>query len=94
MLLTYLYAAWVLRDRIKDTKIAEMDQITLALRGDKETVKTIVIRGLGTPTATADLLTHQMFLESRWEWPHCLLCAEDSPAWSPTATRFVIGRDD
>ena len=69
MLLPYAYPVWVLRNRIRDKKIAEMDQITLALRGNMEAVNTIVIRGLGTPTTTADLLTHQMFLESRWEWP-------------------------
>lgn len=69
MVLPYVYPVWILRNRIRDKKIAEMDQITLALRGDKEAVKTIVIQGLGTPTTTADLLTHQMFLESRWDWP-------------------------
>jgi hypothetical protein len=69
MILPYVYPVWILRNRIRDKKIAEMDQITLALRGDKETVKTIVIQGLGTPTTTAELLTHQMFLESRWDWP-------------------------
>jgi hypothetical protein len=69
MVLPYVYPVWILRNRIRDKKIAEMDQITLALRGDKEAVKTIVIKGLGTPTTTADLLTHQMFLESRWDWP-------------------------
>jgi hypothetical protein len=69
MVLPFVYPVWILRNRIRDKKIAEMDQITLALRGDKEAVKTIVIQGLGTPTTTADLLTHQMFLESRWDWP-------------------------
>jgi hypothetical protein len=69
MVLPYVYPVWILRNRIRDKKIAEMDKITLALRGDKEAVKTIVIQGLGTPTTTADLLTHQMFLESRWDWP-------------------------
>lgn len=69
MILPYVYPVWILRNRIRDNKIAEMDQITMALRGDKDAVKTIVIQGLGTPTTTADLLTHQMFLESRWDWP-------------------------
>jgi hypothetical protein len=69
MVLPYVYPVWILRNRIRDKKIAEMEQIALALRGDKEAVKTIVIQGLGTPTTTADLLTHQMFLESRWDWP-------------------------
>jgi hypothetical protein len=46
-----------------------MGQITWALWGEKEAVKEIVIRGLGTQTTTAELLTHQMSLESRWDWP-------------------------
>ena len=32
-------------------------------------LKAISIQGRGVPTLTPDLLTHQMFVESRWEWP-------------------------
>jgi hypothetical protein len=45
-----------------------MGQVTPALWGNKKAVKKIVIRDLSTST-TAELLTHQMFLESRWDWP-------------------------
>jgi hypothetical protein len=69
MLLPYAYPVWILRNRIRDKKIAEMGQITLALRGDKEAVKTIHIHALDAPTTAADLLTHRMFLDSLWEWP-------------------------
>ena len=69
MLLPYAYPVWILRNRIRDKKLAEMDQITLALRGDKEAVKTINIHALDAPTTAADLLTHQMFLNSLWDWP-------------------------
>jgi hypothetical protein len=69
VLLPYVYPIWILRNRISDKKIAEMGQITLALRGDKEAVKTIYIHALDAPTTAADLLTHRMFLDSLWEWP-------------------------
>jgi hypothetical protein len=46
-----------------------MGQITLALRGNQEAITTTNIHALDAPTTAADLLTHQMFLESRWEWP-------------------------
>tara|TARA_B110000259_G_C13887535_1_gene351550 strand:- start:502 stop:732 length:231 start_codon:yes stop_codon:yes gene_type:complete len=46
-----------------------MGQITLVLRGDKKAVKTINIHALDAPMTAVDLLTHQMFLESRWDWP-------------------------
>jgi hypothetical protein len=69
MLLPYTYPVWILRNRIRDKKLAEMGQITRSLRGDEEAVKTINIHALDAPTTAADLLTHQMFLESRWDWP-------------------------
>jgi hypothetical protein len=68
-LLLYAYPIWMLRNRIRDKKLAEMDQITQALRGDKEAVKTINIHALDAPTTAADLLTHRMFLDSLWDWP-------------------------
>lgn len=46
VLLPYAYPVWILRNRIRDKKLAEMDQITRSLRGDKEVVKTITIQGL------------------------------------------------
>jgi hypothetical protein len=69
ILLPYAYPVWILRTRIKDKKRAQMGQVTPALWGNKKAVKKIAIRDLGTSTTTAELLTHQMFLESRWDWP-------------------------
>jgi hypothetical protein len=46
-----------------------MDRITLALRGDDNAMSKLSIQGRGAPTTTVDLLMHQMFIESRWEWP-------------------------
>jgi hypothetical protein len=69
ILLPYVYPVWILKNRIRDKKIAEMGQITRSLRGDKEAVKTINIHALDAPTTAADLLTHRMFLDSLWDWP-------------------------
>ena len=69
LLLLYLYPVWILRNRIKDKKLAEMGQITRSLLGDDDAMSTISIHGRGAPTTTVDLLMHQMFIESRWEWP-------------------------
>ena len=69
VLLPYVYPIWILRNRIRDKKIVEMGQITLALRGDDDAMSKISIQGRGAPTTTVDLLMHQMFIESRWEWP-------------------------
>ena len=68
-LLPYAYPVWTLRNRIKDKKLVEMDRITLALRGDDNAMSKLSIQGRGAPTTTVDLLMHQMFIESRWEWP-------------------------
>jgi len=69
LLLLYGYPVWILRNRIRNQKIVDLAQVTRALRGDRGAANSIVIQGLGKPTTTSDLLTHQMFLESRWEWP-------------------------
>jgi hypothetical protein len=68
-ILPYAYPVWILKNRIRDKKIAEMGLITRSLRGDKEAVKAINIHALDAPTTAADLLTHRMFLDSLWEWP-------------------------
>jgi hypothetical protein len=69
ILLPYVYPVWILKNRIRDKKIAEMGQITRSLRGDDDAMSKISIQGRGAPTTTVDLLMHQMFIESRWEWP-------------------------
>ena len=69
ILLLYAYPLVVLRGRIRDEKQNELDVVIRCLQGDSEAVKAINIQGLGVPATTADLLTHQMFVESRWEWP-------------------------
>jgi len=69
LLLPFVYPVWILRNRIRDKKLEEMAQVTSALRGNREVAKTVIIQGLETPNTITDLLTHQMFLESRWEWP-------------------------
>ena len=67
--LLYAYPILILRNRIKDQKQEELNVVFRSLQGDDEAIKAISIQGRGVPSTTADLLTHQMFLESRWEWP-------------------------
>jgi hypothetical protein len=67
--LGYGYPVLILRNRIRDMKKLELDKVYCCLQGDKEAISTIRIQGLGAPTTTADLLIHQMFLNSLWEWP-------------------------
>lgn len=69
VLLAYAYPIWVLRNRIKEAKESELNLVTRSLRGDKEAIRKINIHSLEAPTSATDLLTHQMFLESRWDWP-------------------------
>ena len=40
-----------------------------ALEGDDDAINAARIRRQGVPLSIGDLLTHQMFVESRWEWP-------------------------
>ena len=67
--LLYAYPILILRNRIRDEKQNELNVVLQSLRGNDEAIKAINIRGRGVPSTTTDLLTHQMFVESRWEWP-------------------------
>jgi hypothetical protein len=69
ILLLYGYPILILQRRVRDEKHSELNSILQLLTGDDEAIKSIVIQGRGVPMTTADLLTHQMFVESRWEWP-------------------------
>ncbi len=67
--LLYAYPILILRNRIRDEKQRELNIVFQSLQGNDEAIKAITIQGRGVPTSTSDLLTHQMFVESRWEWP-------------------------
>jgi len=69
ILLLYAYPILILRNRIRNEKQKELNVVFQALEGDDEAIKAISIQGRGVPSTTTDLLTHQMFVESRWEWP-------------------------
>ena len=69
MLLLLAYPVLILRNRIKDEKQNELNVVFQSLQGNDEAIKAINIQGCGVPSSASDLLTHQMFLESRWEWP-------------------------
>ena len=69
ILLLYAYPILVLRNRIKEEKVRELSIVFQALEGDDEAITAARIRRPGLPLSIGDLLTHQMFVESRWEWP-------------------------
>ena len=68
-LLLYGYPVYVLRNRIKEEKQKELKIVFLALKGDDVQLESARIQRKGVPLSIGDLLTHQMFVESRWEWP-------------------------
>jgi len=61
--------AFILRNRIRSRRQQELEAIYRSLDGDDQAIRTINISPHGVPVTTSDLLTHQMFIESRWEWP-------------------------
>ena len=72
--LTPALAAWcyptlILRNRIRLKKAQELDNLLLAILGDNAALERSCIPKRGNQLTTADLLVHQMFIESRWEWP-------------------------
>ncbi|MFT7246904.1 MAG: hypothetical protein ACI82A_004284 [Candidatus Azotimanducaceae bacterium] len=74
LILTPVLAAWcyptlILRNRIRLKKAQELDNLLLAILGDDEALGRSCIPKRGNQITTADLLVHQMFIESRWEWP-------------------------
>jgi len=69
LLLGYFYPVLILRTRIGQAKQKELQVVLSSLQGDDEALDRVAIQGRGVPKTTADLLTHQIFLESRWEWP-------------------------
>ena len=68
LIIPYGYPVWVLRNRIREAKLLETSRVKRALQGDVEAVA-LQFHGLEKPATAAEVLMHQMFLESRWEWP-------------------------
>lgn len=68
-LAAWWYPILILRNRIKLKKAEELNALLLAIQGDDSALKKSCIPRRGQEISTADLLTHQMFIESRWEWP-------------------------
>ena len=68
-LLAWWYPIFILRNRIRLKKTEELNALLLAIQGDDTALSNSCIPRRGNEISTADLLTHQMFIESRWEWP-------------------------
>jgi hypothetical protein len=68
-LAAWCYPVFILRNRIRLKKTQELDCLLLAILGDDVALGKSCIPKRGNEITTADLLVHQMFIESRWEWP-------------------------
>ena len=68
-LVMWFYPVLILRNRIRARKAEELDVLSLALQGNEDTLAKSGILKRGEALTRSDLLTHQMFVESRWEWP-------------------------
>ena len=66
---SYFYPVLVMRNRIRDAKNEEIAALRDALDGDDIAAGRLSITHRGPPETTADFLAHQVFVESRWEWP-------------------------
>ena len=65
--LGYAVPIFILRNRIRDRKQAILQTIHQAHKGEHGAIEQLVASSDVLPLP--DLLTQQMFVESRWEWP-------------------------
>ncbi len=63
----YFIPIFILRNRIRDAKRLALNAITQARSGDQAVLDSLKMPHGDLPAP--DLLTQQMFLEARWEWP-------------------------
>jgi len=69
VVLAFFYPTLVLRNRIRDAKQAELETLQNCLLGNLEAAKSLSLQRQEGAPSTQELLIHQMFIESRWEWP-------------------------
>ena len=62
-----LYPVLVLRNRVREEKEKELKNVFQSLGSDSANFGSLKLSA--TPQHKSDLLTHLMFVESRWEWP-------------------------
>lgn len=65
----YMFPVYLLRNRVFEEKQRELEVISRALSGDLSLVSTSILARSGATLSPGDWLTHQMFVESRWDWP-------------------------
>lgn len=68
-LVAWWYPVFILRNRIRQKKTEELEAVLQAIQGNDAALHNSCIPMRGREVSTADLLSHQMFIESRWEWP-------------------------
>jgi hypothetical protein len=65
--LLYFYPVLVLRNRVRKEKEKELKAVLQSLGSDSASFASVELSP--TPRHKSELLTHLMFVESRWEWP-------------------------
>jgi len=65
----YCYPVFILRNRIRSCKLSQLDLVKKALKEDQGILAGLSRYDTGTSVSMDGMLTRQMFLESRWEWP-------------------------
>jgi len=68
-ILLYIAPVWSLRNRIRDAKTEQLELISRSLKGDREAYARVLEIESSSDISKIELLTRQMFVESRWEWP-------------------------
>lgn len=68
-LIAWFLPIFILRNRIRDKKTEELETLLRVIQGDEAALMDSCIPKREGPVTTADLLTHQLFIESRWDWP-------------------------
>lgn len=69
LLLLYGWPVWLLRGRIRAAKQHQLDAIRRAFDADISGLSQVLGVAPGEIPTKGELLTRQMFIESRWEWP-------------------------
>ena len=67
IVLFYLYPVLVLRNRVRKEKEKKLKAVFRSLGSDSASFDSLELSA--TLQRKSDLLTHLMFIESRWEWP-------------------------
>ncbi|WP_287421358.1 hypothetical protein [Reinekea sp.] len=69
MMLLLFMPIWVLRQRIRDVKQAQLDIIANALAGDTQANSQVLNALPGQLLSTEELMVRQLYVNAQWDWP-------------------------